>query len=259
MWGYPAGPCLFIQLRAGQWKGHTSHPPAEPSTLLQHKRIAASAKNKKSSANRARNKALLAALKATHHLYAEEPSPALGPTPLWLQQQLWMIHPNKVLHTLGHRGCGCVQAGGHARWPCHGVAEPSSPYSALWGAEQSCFTLDIWHTTRASPLPIRLPTHLHPSPTQTPLAINKQLKCQPVPGKSPRQLHQIQWAWNSCLGQSWCREALSWTRAWPGIPPAPLWSSGQCLACVPKLLSASPQHQKPRCPHSTPHWHDLML
>lgn len=67
-----------------------------------------------------------------------------------------------------------------------------SPRPALQGAEQSCFSLGIWHATRASPLPIRPPTHLHPSPIQTLLVINKQSKCQPAPGKSPRQPHAIQ-------------------------------------------------------------------
>lgn len=134
-----------------------------------------------------------------------------------------------------------------------------SPHPALWGAEQSRFTLDIWHTTRSSPLPIRPPTHLHPSPIQTPLAINKQLKCQPVPGKSPRQLHPTQRAWKQLSRAVLVQRVPSWTGAWPDIPPAPLWSSGQCLACVSELLSALPQHQKPWCPHSTPHWHNLTL
>lgn len=69
------------------------------------------------------------------------------------------------------------------------MAEPSSPSPA--GAEQPCFSLGSWHATRASPLPIRPPAHAHPSPIQTLSAINKQWKCQPAPGKSPRQLHPI--------------------------------------------------------------------
>lgn len=146
-----------------------------------------SAKNKKSSANRARNEALPAALKDTYCLCAQAPSPASGPTPPQLQQQLWMIHPAKVLHPqrmwlCPGRGTGSGLA---MEWQSPAV-HLGSPCSTLRGAEQSCFTLDICHATRASPLPIRPPTHLHPSPVQTLLAINKQWKCQPVSGKSPQ-------------------------------------------------------------------------
>lgn len=106
----------------------------------------------------------------------------------------------EVQHPPSHRGCLQLWPG---RWT-HVVALPSggraqlttstcSPRSALRGAEQSSLPLGIWHTTRASPLPIRPPTHLHPSPIQTLSAINKQCKCQPVPRKSPRQLCPIQW------------------------------------------------------------------
>lgn len=112
------------------------------------------------------------------------------------------------------------------------VCRLHSPCSALQGAEQSRFSLDIWHSTRASPLPIRPPTHLHPSPIQTLLAINKQLKCQPVPGKSPRQLHPIQQVQEqlpcTVLEQVSINHEPGYT---PGIPPATLWSSCQWMAC----------------------------
>lgn len=126
-----------------------------------------------------------------------------------------------------------------------------SPHSALRGAEQSCSSLDICHATRASPLPIRPPTHLHPSPVQTLLAINKQWKCQPVPGKSPRQLYPIQQAWEQLPQAVLVQGSTKLGQVMARNSPALLWFSGQCLACVPKLLSASPQHQKHRCPHDT--------
>ena len=110
-----------------------------------------------------------------------------------------------------------------------------SPLSALQGAEQSRFSLGIWHATRASPLPIRPPTHLHPSPIQTLLAINKQSKCQPAPGKSPRQLHPI-WRVQEQLPRAIPAQAS--TEHGPGhglgIPPATPWSSCQWLACTPE-------------------------
>lgn len=134
-----------------------------------------------------------------------------------------------------------------------------SPRSALRGAEQSRFSLGIWHTTRASPLPIRPPTHLHPSPIQTLLAINKQLKCQPVPGKGPRQLHPICRRRNSCLMQSPHRQAPSMDQDTgrashqpPCGPPASGWLAGQSSVtlCPQAALSITPA---PKASMSTQH------
>lgn len=118
-----------------------------------------------------------------------------------------------------------------------------SPHSALQGAEQSRFSLGIWHATRASPLPIRPPTHLHPSPVQTLLMINKQSKCQPAPGKSPRQLHPIRRVREQLPCAVPAHTTTDHGRGHGlGIPPATLWSSCQWLPCRPErcYLAASP-------------------
>lgn len=128
-----------------------------------------------------------------------------------------------------------------------------SPRSALQGAEQSCFSLGIWHATRASPLPIRPPTHLHPSPIQTLLAINKQSKCQPAPGKSPRQLHPIRRAQEqlprTVLAQASTEHGPGHG---PGIPPATSWSSCQWLACRGQSSATLLRPKAALCITSTP-------
>lgn len=233
---------------AQSWAGERSHLPSPRRAKCSLPALAVSAKNKKSSANRARHEATRAALKDTLFVCTRTFSCLKSsiPTPLQLQQQLRVIHPAKSEATES------VQAGGHSQWPFHEL----SPRSALRGAEQSCFTLDICHATRASPLPIRPPTHLHPSPVQTLPAVNKQWKCQPVPGESPRQLHPTRQAWeqlpwaalvqgNTQLEQSMARHSTS-----------PLCSSGRIWLVSPGCFQHHPSTKSLGVP--TTHYTDTI-
>lgn len=161
--------------------GRSPLPPgAEPGALLQHNKRVRNIKKQNLSKQSEARSPRTPSLKDARCVHAEAPRLTLLH---WLSERTGSPTATGVLNPQrcwGHHG----PVGGLAP-----MAEPSSPSPS--GAEQPCFSLGSWHATRASPLPIRPPTHAHPSPIQTLSAINKQWKCQPAPGKSPRQLHPI--------------------------------------------------------------------
>lgn len=155
-----------------------------------------------------------------------------------------MLHQNQVTASTEPQGMyvAVARQEGTRGGLAIGWQSPACRLCSPRSAEQSRFSLGIWHTMRVSPLPIRPPTHLHPSPIQTLLAINKQSKCQPAPGKSPRQLHPIQRAREqlprAVPAQASHELGLGYG---PGIPSAtPPSQSSATLPCPQAAFSITP-------------------